>query len=192
MSQTVAGEEVSISLSWEPQLWVRGGICPKEERGRRWGGRETRRPFQASRSWPTQSLRTEIAWGKNQGTWTTQKRLTCLRWPGTDCPRENNRKEEMETKEGKRPRFACGTQSCPARAPQAPIPRKVFSLRFSVWERTRQRCHQCQSWGFLSFWMRWHDTETEHPGTWEQKKRDKHRACALWRVCSHLKAQGKG
>lgn len=176
MSQRLAGEEISISLSWEPQLWVRGGICSTEERGRRWGGRETRCPFQVSRSWPTQSLRTEIAWGKNQGTWTAQKRPTCLRWLGTDCPRGNNRKEEMETKEGRRPNFACGTRSCQARAPQAPIPRKVFSLRFNLWERTCQCCHQCQSWGFLSFWMCWHDTEIEHPGMWEQKKRDKHRA----------------
>ena len=35
-----------------------------------------------------------------------RNQMTPLRWPRIDCPHKNDRKEEMETKEGKRNHFA--------------------------------------------------------------------------------------
>lgn len=98
----------------------------------------------------------EVVWERNQMSFLSIKVLTHhweqklpegkIKAPGqprNDRPAWDGQEQTVlgETTERKRWRpkngeasLACGTRSCQARAPQAPIPRKVFSLRFSLWK----------------------------------------------------------
>lgn len=79
---------------------------------------------------------------KNQGTWTTQKRPTCPRRPGTDCLREKQQRggEGDPRREGAS--LCLRDTATASQGSTGPVPRKAFSPRLSVRGRTRQRCHQ--------------------------------------------------